>query len=82
MSTPKTLQEFYAVKELREALEELLKNPNLYPCRHESTHRGGAIWEICDECGSRFADDEGGVPDYQEHPSITKAYEVLAKTED
>ena len=29
-------------------------------CRHESTHRGGAIWEICDDCGQQWADDKGG----------------------
>lgn len=81
MSNINTLQEFYLVQELREALEGLLNNPNLFPCRHDSTHRGGAIWEICDECGSRFADDEGGVPEYQEHPSITKAYSALGNTE-
>jgi len=37
-------------------------------CPHEETHRGGAIWEICDACGEKWADDEGGKP-----PSITPA---------
>lgn len=31
-------------------------------CPHEETHRGGAIWEICDACGAKWADDEGGRP--------------------
>lgn len=81
MSTANTLQEFYAAQELRKPLEELLKNPNLYPCQHEETHRGGFIWTICDQCGANFADDQGGVPEYEEHPSITRAYEVLKETE-
>lgn len=71
-----------AVKELREAIEGLLGNPNLYPCTHEETHRGGAIWTICDMCGAAFADDEGGVPAYREHPSITRALQVLKDTKD
>jgi hypothetical protein len=32
-------------------------------CTHEETHRGGAMWEICDSCGKKWADDEGGKPD-------------------
>lgn len=32
-------------------------------CEHEDTHRGGSIWEICDSCGKKWADDEGGKPD-------------------
>jgi hypothetical protein len=26
-------------------------------CLHEVTHRGGAIWTICDDCGRKWADD-------------------------
>ena len=26
-------------------------------CLHEYTHRGGVIWEICDNCGMKWADD-------------------------
>lgn len=62
---------------LVEAIEKLLKNPNLYPCEHTSTHRGGSIWEICDDCGASFADDQGGVPKHKEHPSITNAISAL-----
>lgn len=29
-------------------------------CNHESRHRGGAIWEICDDCDMKWADDRGG----------------------
>ena len=48
-------------------------------CGHEDTHRGGAIWEICDICGEKWADDEGGKPDFVEPEAITKAYDLLAK---
>jgi hypothetical protein len=60
-------------QELVDALGGLLENPNLYPCEHTSTHRGGAIWEICDDCGASFADDRGGVPVHKDHPSVTRA---------
>lgn len=29
-------------------------------CRHEDTHRGGAIWTICSHCDQKWADDDGG----------------------
>jgi len=41
-------------------------------CLHEETHRGGAIWEICDMCGSKWADDEGGKPEWSEPKVITR----------
>jgi ribosomal protein L37AE/L43A len=43
-------------------------------CLHEETHRGGAIWEICDQCGMKWADDEGGMP--------TNAHELPKEIED
>lgn len=48
-------------KMLRAALAGMLKayDPK---CEHKETHRGGAIWTICDECGAEFADDRGGIP--------------------
>ena len=46
------------IKQAMKALAAVLKN--IYVCEHESTHRGGAIWTICDQCGKRWADDEGG----------------------
>jgi hypothetical protein len=64
-------------EELVKALESLLKNPNLYPCEHVSTHRGGSIWSICDDCGAKFADDRGGVPKPHTYPSITQAEKAL-----
>ncbi|MGZ2787323.1 hypothetical protein AAER32_12855 [Pseudomonas aeruginosa] len=47
-------------------------------CCHEETHRGGAIWEICDSCGEKWADDEGGKPEFAWPESVEKAREFLA----
>jgi hypothetical protein len=48
-------------------------------CLHEETHRGGAIWEICDQCGMKWADDEGGMPaNAHELPKeIEDAYDLI-----
>ncbi|HFX2685865.1 TPA: hypothetical protein ACV5QX_000846 [Pseudomonas aeruginosa] len=47
-------------------------------CGHEETHRGGAIWEICDSCGAKWADDEGGKPEFAWPESVEKARAFLA----
>ena len=41
-------------------LEALLAHIDAETCTHEETHRGGAIWTICDGCGRQWADDRGG----------------------
>lgn len=48
-------------------------------CSHEETHRGGAIWTICERCGAKWADDQGGMPeDAGEEPEVvTRAYKYL-----
>lgn len=46
-------------------------------CSHEDTHRGGVLWEICDMCGAKWADDEGGKPEFVEPTQIARAYELL-----
>ena len=52
-------------------------------CLHESTHRGGVIWEICDHCGAKWADDEGGKPaNANDMPKeIEDAYSLLSEIE-
>lgn len=47
---------------LIEAFQNLLNYAERQICPHDTTHRGGAIWEICDDCGKKWADDEGGKP--------------------
>lgn len=46
-------------------------------CTHESTHRGGVLWTICDGCGMTWADDMGGFKPYVEAPKLTAARAAL-----
>ena len=65
--------------ELLEALKELLNRDELRTCMHENTHRGGAIWEICDDCGAKWADDRGGKPAWVDPVEWDLAYAAIAK---
>ena len=60
-------------------LDQVVEYAESQRCPHESTHRGGSIWEICDRCGVRWADDEGGKPINVGDPPeiIKKAYDIL-----
>jgi len=51
---------------LREALKGLLDYSERYTCQHEETHRGGFLWEICDVCGDKWADDMGGKTEWRD----------------
>ena len=61
---------------LRTALQELLTYAERQTCQHDDTHRAG-IWTVCDTCGRKWADDEGGFIPYEEPKAFTKAREVL-----
>ena len=63
---------------LAEALENLLKRDQSNTCQHEQTHRGGAIWTICDDCGAKWADDMGGKPTWRDPKEWRDAELVLA----
>lgn len=54
------------VSPLVDAGEALLRRDQQNTCQHETTHRGGSIWEICDICGAKWADDEGGKPEWKD----------------
>lgn len=41
-----------------------------HTCTHEDTSRGGFLWTICDGCGAKWADDEGGFQPYSDPPGI------------
>ena len=69
------------VVQLSSALKPLLSFAERQICRHEETHRGGLIWEICDICGAKWADDEGGKPEFVEPKEIKNAYRVLGEIE-
>lgn len=70
------------LKDMRDAiaaLEQLLRYAEGNECHHEETHRGGAIWTICDQCGRMWADDRGGFKPYEQPLTITRAQEALEK---
>jgi hypothetical protein len=61
------------------AFQELLSWAEAQICMHEETHRGGSIWEICDQCGAKWADDEGGKPEFKWPEPIVKARALLSR---
>lgn len=61
----------------REALEIVKRIAYGNQCAHENTHRGGAIWTICDSCRAKWADDQGGFKPNGEIPKLDAAFEVL-----
>lgn len=63
---------------LVDALTQLLRWAEKQFCTHEETHRGGAIWEICDSCGAKWADDEGGRPAFEWPKAISNASAALS----
>lgn len=65
--------------ELVEYLETALDHYERNICHHDTTHRGGALWTICDDCGSRWADDRGGFKPFQYHPAILAALSGAAR---
>ena len=64
-------------EKLRDALKNLLSYAERNECHHENTHRGGIIWTICDDCGGKWADDQGGLKPYCEPVEITAAHQAL-----
>lgn len=73
-----TVQDQGEVQRLREVLTRLLSYAERQICTHEETHRGGAIWEICDICGDMWADDRGGKPEFKWPAEIEAARAILA----
>ena len=66
-------------QELLGALKDFLNRDEKNTCQHETTHRGGAIWEICDDCGSQWADVRGGKPKWKDPQEWVKARATIAK---
>mgnify|MGYP003575130309 CR=1 FL=1 len=58
---------------VREALAALLDHVDRETCTHEETHRGGFIWTICDQCGRKWADDQGGFVPHTDPPAVARA---------
>lgn len=65
------------VKELEVMLEKVIRFAENQLCLHEETHRGGTIWTICNMCGQKWADDEGGFKPYEEPAILTEARNLL-----
>jgi hypothetical protein len=65
-------------KRLEEALRQCIKE--IPYCEHDYTTRLGAIWTFCEECGGRWADDEGGVPQPQMPKGMAAALALLEGT--
>jgi ribosomal protein L37AE/L43A len=59
------------------ALKDMLNHYDNTTCLHETTYRGGAIWTICEDCGRKWADDEGGFIPYMEPLFVSCARELL-----
>lgn len=58
-------------------LRGLLEYVDGETCLHETTHRGGAIWTICDDCGAKWADDQGGFKPHQDEPAVEAARDLV-----
>ena len=53
-------------EDARGVVRALLKRDEINTCQHENTHRGGFLWEICEDCGGKWADDMGGKPTWKD----------------
>ena len=67
------------VQKLVGALEWTIRELDRNTCTHEETHRGGAIWTICDGCGMNWADDRGGFKPYKEPTQLKAARAALSE---
>lgn len=69
------------ISDIIPTFQALLRHAECNYCTHEETHRAGSIWEICDSCGMKWADDEGGKPtDAHDYPiEILNAQNALDK---
>ena len=62
----------------RDAYEKVLAIAYDNLCRHESTHRGGVLWTICDDCGQQWADDRGGFKPNEQLLELERIEELVA----
>ena len=67
-----------ALDEIERAIKALLCRDERNTCQHDETTRGGTIWEICSMCGAKWADDEGGKPEWQEPNEWGMAHKALS----
>lgn len=63
--------------QMKNALSSLNRFASQQICEHTETYRGGTMLEICRQCGAKWADDEGGKPNFVEPVVITNAIAAL-----
>lgn len=66
-------------REWVEVVQALVAEIERNTCTHEETHRGGFIWEICNQCGAKWADDEGGKPEFKWSEAAERARELIQR---
>lgn len=71
-------QQSAEIARLRDVAQGLLNEIDQNTCMHEDTHRAGFIWTICDQCGRKWADDEGGFKQHVDSPIVEAAREALS----
>ena len=64
----------------KQLVQELVREVERKTCTHEETYRGGFMWEICESCGAKWADDEGGKPEFKWPKVVEKARAMLEAT--
>lgn len=67
------------LREAGEVLDRLLRRDEINTCQHDETHRGGVLWEICDSCGAKWAEDEGGKPEWKDPQEWIDARDIISK---
>ncbi|MDD3263447.1 MAG: hypothetical protein PHT94_00965 [Candidatus Nanoarchaeia archaeon] len=70
------------VKDLIDSTKILLKKDFKNTCSHDEVYRGGAIWTICSQCGKKWADDEGGMSEYQDPEEWDDAQKAIDNGEE
>lgn len=61
-----------------ETMQALVRHIESETCTHEETHRGGAIWEICDGCGMQWSDDRNPRTPFEWPKCVEDARAMLA----
>jgi hypothetical protein len=67
------------IAELVGALKAAVDHIERDTCDHSETHRGGFLWEICDSCGRKWADDQGGKPEFHWPSAVINGRAAIAK---
>lgn len=63
---------------IKSVIQDLIDEVDRNTCPHEDTHRGGNIWTICDGCGAKWADDEGGFVDHVDSDAMMAARKMVS----